>query len=86
MTLTLEFRGGLVRGMGTDPIGEYTIFGRYEVDNEEVTFQKRYMGQHTVFYGGFAEDDGIWGLWHIPGMPRGGFHIRPDIPRGTKVN
>lgn len=82
MSLELEFRSGVVRGSGADRVGEFTILGRYGIDSGEVTLQKHYCGQHMVFYRGFAEGNGIWGLWQIPGLSREGFHIWPGHTPG----
>ena len=47
-------------------------------------FTKRYLGKHDVFYQGFNEGKGIWGVWEIPPefnagiVSRGGFHIWPE--------
>ena len=83
MELRLQFRGGEVTGAGRDWVGEFLIRGVYTLDDGRVRWHKRYLGQHDVFYQGFAEDKGIWGTWEIPSEsdPRistGGFHIWPE--------
>lgn len=75
--LVLQFAGGVVRGSGRDAVGEFIIRGRYDVSTREVTWTKRYVGAHDVYYRGFAEIRGIWGTWELSGL-RGGFHIWPE--------
>lgn len=41
-----------------------------------VTGQKTYIGEHDVYYRGFRDGKGIWGLWELPGES-GGFYIWP---------
>jgi hypothetical protein len=76
--LRLTFRNGSITGHGCDPLGEFAITGRYDDEAREVTFWKRYLGAHAVWYRGFSDGiEGIWGTWHIEPAGRGGFHIRP---------
>lgn len=77
MQLSLTFRGGSITGEGLDPVGEFVIRGSYQLDTGDVTFHKRYIGAHHVFYRGANEGKGIWGVWEIPNFMKGGFHIWP---------
>lgn len=78
MELVLNFRQGVMTGEGRDLIGSFLIRGRYQVDNGECWWTKRYIGKHDVSYHGYNEGKGIWGLWDIPPEWRGGFHIWPQ--------
>jgi hypothetical protein len=78
MELKLNFRRGVMTGEGRDLIGPFLIRGRYQVDDGQCWWTKRYIGKHDVSYHGFNEGKGIWGLWDIPPSWRGGFHIWPE--------
>ena len=78
MDLRLTFQSGVMTGDGLDLVGEFTITGRYEVESGHCHWTKRYVGKHDVFYKGFNEGKGIWGVWEIPLTLRGGFHIWPE--------
>jgi hypothetical protein len=41
-----------------------------------VLLDKTYVGGHDVYYRGFREGKGIWGLWELT-VDSGGFHIWP---------
>jgi hypothetical protein len=80
MDLRLTFKEGLLRGDGIDGVGEFLIQGRYDLKTGEVTFHKRYLRRHEVFYRGWNEGKGIWGTWELMaagGRDKGGFHIWP---------
>lgn len=80
MQLYLEFRAGVVSGVGRDRAGGFTLGGSYDVENGKTIFVKQYLGGHRVDYQGWAEggQNGIWGVWDIPQVPdRGGWHIWP---------
>jgi hypothetical protein len=82
MDLALTFSAGTLMGDGMDSVGEFSIKGRYDLQSGEVTFHKRYLRRHSVFYRGFNEGKGIWGTWEITrlgilSVDRGGFHIWP---------
>jgi hypothetical protein len=74
--LVLTFADGGVRGSGGDALGPFAIRGRYDRAALEVTWQKSYLGAHTVDYRGFREGKGIWGTWELAPL-RGGFKIWP---------
>ena len=65
MGLCLTFRSGLLTGEGMDGVGEFLIKGRYDLKSGEVTSHKYYVRQHSVFYRGWNEGKGIWGVWEI---------------------
>ncbi len=77
MDLQLTFACGAISGEGSDDIGRFVIQGRYDAPNRECHWTKTYVGGHGVFYRGFREGKGIWGLWEIGLQARGGFHIWP---------
>ncbi len=79
MELLLTFAQGQMTGEGRDIVGEFLIRGAYQVQDGRCHWTKRYLGKHDVFYDGFNEGKGIWGVWEIPGgSGRGGFHIWPE--------
>src|SRR5438876_729871 len=79
MELLLTFRAGTMTGEGRDVVGDFIIRGRYQVGDGSCHWTKRYLGRHDVFYRGFNEGKGIWGIWEIPGDGlKGGFHIWPE--------
>jgi hypothetical protein len=77
MELELTFRQGAMTGEGRDLIGPFLIRGRYQLQDGQCWWTKRYIGKHDVSYRGYNEGRGIWGLWEIPPHWRGGFHIWP---------
>lgn len=92
MELILTFRNQILTGEGRDRVGEFLIRGQYRLDDGTCHWQKTYVKRHTVFYKGYNEGRGIWGLWEIPGVPlggRGGFHIWPEAmgdPTGSHLH
>jgi hypothetical protein len=79
MELRLTFRHGAVEGEGRDWVGAFLIRGRYATEDGRCHWTKRYIGRHDVFYRGFNEGKGIWGVWEMPAYgQRGGFHIWPE--------
>lgn len=82
MELALTFSNGTLRGEGRDPIGNFTFRGHYDCADGKCHWTKRYVGKHDVFYKGFNEGKGIWGVWEISdaNFPtlHGGFHIWPE--------
>jgi hypothetical protein len=82
MELRLEFANGVMKGQGRDRVGEFTIRGRYDVNDGKCYWNKHYVGAHDVHYQGYNEGKGIWGVWEINHAPyppdRGGFHIWPQ--------
>lgn len=83
MELRLTFHDGVMEGEGRDRVGPFLVRGRYSVEDGRCHWTKRYLGKHDVFYKGFNEGKGIWGVWEIPpvtirGVQSGGFHIWPE--------
>ena len=84
MELQLTFRTGTMTGEGRDWVGSFLIRGRYDLADGKCHWTKRYLGKHDVFYQGYNEGKGIWGVWEIPPEQnagqhwRGGFHIWPE--------
>ncbi len=83
MELHLTFSAGVLTGEGRDWVGSFTIRGRYSIQDGRCHWTKHYLGRHDVFYQGFNEGKGIWGVWEIPSVPdpdvgQGGFHIWPE--------
>ena len=79
--LILTFENGRITGEGNDIVGPFVISGSYDAASKECYWTKTYVAAHDVFYKGFREDKGIWGLWEIGEHWRGGFHV---WPRGSK--
>ena len=84
MQLTLEFSDQKVRGSGADPIGAFRFDGKYDIAAGTCQMTKRYLGQHSVYYDGMADENGIWGKWKIDGDWTGGFHIWPKKTSGEE--
>jgi hypothetical protein len=78
MELSLTFQQGVMVGEGRDLIGAFLIRGRYQLEDGQCWWTKRYLGKHDVSYHGYNEGKGIWGLWEIPPGWRGGFQIWPE--------
>ena len=76
MDLSLTFTNHTVSGDGSDDIGRFVVTGSFHGTNDECYWTKRYIGAHDVYYRGFREGNGIWGLWELP-SESGGFHIWP---------
>ena len=77
MDLVLAFASGLIHGEGNDDVGRFSLQGRYDPMPCECDWTKSYVGGHQVRYRGFREGKGIWGVWEIDELHRGGFHIWP---------
>jgi hypothetical protein len=76
MDLVLTFANHVISGDGRDDIGLFLIGGRFDDTNGECHWTKTYVSAHDVYYRGFREGKGIWGLWEL-GSDSGGFHIWP---------
>ena len=81
MDLVMTFAEHRVSGDGSDDIGQFVITGRFDETNGECYWTKAYIARHDVYYRGFREGKGIWGLWELP-SESGGFHIWP-LGQGT---
>jgi hypothetical protein len=81
MELRLTFQNGVMTGEGRDWIGDFLIRGRYDVADGKCHWTKHIIGKHDVFYQGYNEGKGIWGVWEIVfdgrQIDRDGFHIWP---------
>jgi hypothetical protein len=77
MELHLHFHQGVMTGEGRDLIGDFIIRGKYNINDGKCHWTKKYINKHDVFYQGYNEGKGIWGIWEIPPDFRGGFHIWP---------
>src|SRR5262249_16486463 len=71
--LALTFSDGIITGTGGDRVGQFVVRGRYQTSDGKCWWTKRYLGMHAVTYQGWSEGQGIWGLWEIPSIGRGGF-------------
>ncbi len=76
MDLELRFHDGLVDGTGIDDVAPFRIRGHYDRTSMDVTWHKTYSS-HDVWYRGFREGRGIWGVWEMPTHSHGGFQIWP---------
>lgn len=76
MDLVLTFANHIVSGDGRDDVGVFFVSGRFDDTKGECYWTKTYVGAHDVYYRGFREGKGIWGLWELP-SDSGGFHIWP---------
>ena len=76
MDLVMTFADHRVSGDGSDDIGRFVIKGRFDETSGECYWTKDYIAGHDVYYRGFREGKGIWGLWELPNES-GGFHIWP---------
>jgi len=76
--LDLTFRRLRLAGDGFDAeVGSFIIRGGYDPSRDKVWWTKTYPGSHEVHYDGYRDGKGIWGIWEIRGVGRGGFHIWP---------
>jgi len=78
MELRLNFQAGNMTGEGRDWVGEFVVKGQYNLADGKCYWTKKYLGKHDVFYQGYNEGKGIWGVWEIGTLMRGGFHIWPE--------
>ena len=66
--------------------GQAPLMRRYQVEDGQCWWTKRYLGKHDVSYKGYNEGKGIWGLWEIPPSYKGGFHIWPESRITTGID
>src|SRR6266446_455509 len=76
LDLMLTFGNHTISGDGTDDIGQFSVSGRFDEPNSECYWTKTYINGHDVYYRGFREGKGIWGLWELA-SESGGFYIWP---------
>ena len=85
MQFSLDFHREKVHGSGVDEVGAFSWKGNYDTDLKNCQLTKFYLGKHAVFYNGVADENGIWGVWTIPPLMKGGFHIWPkDKSKGKE--
>ena len=75
MDLGLVFTDSTISGDGSNDIGRFFVTGHFDETNGECSWTKAYIGGHDVFYGGFSEGKGIWGVVGIAKRVR-----RPSHP------
>merc|ERR1711918_47806 len=63
MELDMDVSPHGVSGTGEDSVGSFWVKG--ETKGNQVTFEKYYEGQHSVFYEGIWEGNSIKGSWKI---------------------
>lgn len=78
MELRLTFQAENMTGEGRDWVGPFLVKGRYNLNDGKCYWTKKYVDKHDVFYQGYNEGKGIWGVWEIGQLARGGFHIWPE--------
>jgi hypothetical protein len=83
MDLVLSFAAHKLSGDGSDDLGRFVVSGQFDDTNGECYWTKTYIGGHAVYYRGFREGRGIWGLWELP-TESGGFHIWPLGEQGDR--
>ena len=66
MDLVLIFTDRAISGDGNDDIGRFFVTGRFDETNGECYWTKTYVSAHDVYYRGFREGKGIWGVWELP--------------------
>ena len=76
MAFFLNFSKGKLEGGGSDNIGGFSWKGTYNLEALTCKMTKSYAA-HDVFYEGNVDENGIWGVCHIPPYMNGGFHIWP---------
>jgi hypothetical protein len=76
MDLVLTFASQTISGDGCDDVGQFVVTGRFDETSGECHWTKTYVGAHDVYYRGFREGKGIWGVWKL-GKSSGGFRIWP---------
>ena len=77
MSCELHFAAGEISGEGSDPVGSFSWSGKYDTEAGTCSLVKQYHHAHAVIYHGHADENGIWGRWHIGIWGNGGFHIWP---------
>jgi hypothetical protein len=76
MDLNLVFVAQAISGDGSDDVGRFMIAGHFDETIGDCAWTKTYLAAHAVYYRGFREGKGIWGVWELTG-DSGGFHIWP---------
>jgi hypothetical protein len=57
--------GGLIKGRGSDPVGEFTFEGSFNTQTPECRILKQYIGKHAIYYQGQLnhQDGTVNGAW-----------------------
>lgn len=73
-----ENPGGIVKGHGSDEVGEFTFEGSFSQADPVVRILKQYKGKHAIYYEGRrtspGEINGDWGF--EPGEKDGKFRMK----------
>jgi hypothetical protein len=77
MELVLAFTANQIKGTGKDYMGKFRIKGTYDLEDGRCEWTLSYYSLGSVHYKGFNEGKGIWGVWNMANMWRGGFLIWP---------
>ena len=78
MRLGLTFGpDGKIQGEGIDNIAEFVITGFFDVETNQASWTKAYVGMHRVEYRGLYDGRSICGEWNLFGGS-GGFWIWPS--------
>jgi len=85
MACHLNFCEQVVTGYGSDDVGAFGWKGTYDTEAGTCQMTKQYIGRHQVYYEGYADENGIWGTWHIPPSFGGGFHLWPKAGETFEV-
>ncbi len=79
--MILEFADSIIRGEGSDEVGDFVIEGEFRVgiDGFHATcgWIKTYEGAHSVLYYGEFDGSSLTGEWRIGGWGEG-FTIEPS--------
>ncbi len=81
MQIWFHFGDGIISGGGSDDINTFTWRGTYDKAGLQCEMLKSYP-THDVHYRGHADENGIWGTWHMD-YGSGGFHIWPKGKAGN---
>ena len=77
MRLGLTFApDGTIQGEGIDDIAPFIISGFFDVETNQASWTKTYIGMHRVEYRGVYDGRSICGEWTI--VASGGFWIWPN--------
>ena len=72
--LTIGLDGAIIGG-GSDSVGDFNISGQVAGDGA-FSFNKAYVGAHTVIYEGQMNGTVLKGEWFLPDQPRDEFQIK----------
>jgi len=69
-----RYEDNILRGAGSDGVGEFDIYG--QLDGKFFQFVKQYRGAHYVVYNGKLKKGIMTGTWEIPDNCDGTFNIQ----------